>query len=103
MRKGDSEYLLLSPAENSAYHANIIERFCSEMGLQGRYNGKRDFFDVREPEWEVVGGGLWTMDEDAKSLSFSGASQGYGQYDRRGLREKIFSVTGMSEYDIAVD
>ena len=38
----DTEYLILSPKDLSIYHANIVERFCAQNGIEGSYNGRKD-------------------------------------------------------------
>ncbi len=103
LRNNDMEYLLLSPKDFAVYHANIVERFCTEKGIAGTYNIKRDHFEINEPHWEIVGGGIWTINEKEKSLDFSGGSLAYGKFDRRGLREKVLSLKGMSDYIVKTD
>ena len=103
IRHYDTEYLLLSPIELSTYHANIAERFFSQKDIKGRFNRKRDQFEALDPEWKVVGGGTWSINERDKTLELSGSSQAYGKYDRRGLREKIFRVKHLECYQVKVE
>lgn len=103
IRNFDSEYLLLSPVELSAYHANIAERFFSEKGVKGSYNKKRDNFQIDDSEWEIVGGGVWTVDDREKTLRLSGRSLAYGEYDRRGMKERLFSTGRFPDYTITVE
>ncbi|HUJ17159.1 MAG TPA: hypothetical protein VL197_04125, partial [Nitrospirota bacterium] len=41
IRKGASLYLVFSPTEFTKYHANIVERFCMDKGIEGRYDAER--------------------------------------------------------------
>jgi hypothetical protein len=93
IRSQSAEYIVLCPRELARYHANIVERFSLEKsGIRGHYNQKRDNFIIESPEWSVAGGGLWEIDEGARSLTFLGTSLAYGRFDPAGLREKILSL-----------
>jgi hypothetical protein len=103
VRNNSTEYLVLSPKGLSVYHANIVERFFSQRNIEGKYNSKGDYFEISEGEWEVTGGGIWAINETDRLLRLSGSSQAYGQYDRRGLRERIETVEEVSGYRIVID
>lgn len=103
IRHFETEYLLLSPIELSPYHANIAGRFFSQQNVKGRFNKKQDHFECLDPEWEVTGGGMWTINETEKSLFLSGSSQAYGRYDGSGLRENIRGVKGFEGYSVSVE
>jgi hypothetical protein len=92
-----NEYLILSPHKQSEYHANIVERFCLLKGnIKGRYNVSRDFFEIQDPDWEVIGGGLWEIDEEKKSLTLAGGSKAYGKFDGGRLKSRIKMIQGIS-------
>lgn len=103
IRNNDTEYLVLSPKGLSVYHANIVERFFAERSISGDYNGKGDHYQITEDGWKVIGGGIWAINETDRLLHLSGSSQAYGQYDRRGLGEKIKEIEDMSGYRIVID
>ena len=48
VRNGNTLYLILSPKELTKYHANIVERFCMDKGIEGRYDAKREKFTITE-------------------------------------------------------
>jgi len=100
----DDEYLVLSPKELSVYHANIVERFFSLNGnIPGSYNAKKDYFNIYDPDWEVIGGGLWVTDEENKTITLNGESKMYGKFDGSGLKKKIATVDGMALYAVIVN
>jgi hypothetical protein len=103
IRNRETEYLLLSPRDFSAYHANIAERFFSGQDIEGTYNGKRDHFAIHASGWEIIGGGMWAINDRDKILHLSGSSHAYGRFDGCGLREKILSQSEMAEYTIRID
>lgn len=97
------EYLVLSPRELSVYHANIIERFCALQGaIQGSYNAKKDYFEIHDPDWKVIGGGMWAIDDEARTLTLGGESQMYGAFDEVGLKQKIQMDAGLSGYTVFI-
>jgi len=98
------EYLVLSPRELSVYHANVVERFCLLQGIKGSYdNDKKNYFEIHEYEWTVIGGGVWAINEMTKTLTLSGLSQGYGPFEAKGLKEKLLSSALVSGYIIKID
>jgi hypothetical protein len=100
----NDEYFVLSPKELSVYHANIVERFCSLNGtIQGSYNSKKDYFEIHDPAWEVIGGGMWELDEKGKTLGLTGESKVYGAFDSVKLRQKIGTVATLSDYAVRID
>jgi hypothetical protein len=103
IRNNDKEYLVLCPKGLSVYHANIVERFFTQLKIKGNYNSKGDYYEINENGWEVLGGGIWAINETDRLLHLSGSSQAYGQYDRRELREKIEGLEEMSGYRIVID
>jgi len=80
----DTEYIVMSPREQSTFHANIAERFFSSLGVRGQYNHKRDNFRIGHPGWTILGGGHWELDEDAGKLTLSGLSMAYGRFQSSG-------------------
>ncbi len=103
VRHDDTEFLVLSPRDLTAYHANIAERFFSEQGVAGSTNAHRTDFRSQDAEWEIVGGGSWEQDESARTLRLFGSSQAYGQFDRRGLAERIGQIPEFRDYRLTVE
>lgn len=96
----DTEYLVLSVRELSAYHANIAERFFKEHGVAFRYNRKRDFLEVDSPDWEIVGGGMWEIDAGEKTLKLFGQSQAYGAFESMGMKSRLTKVPALKGFGI---
>lgn len=103
IRDGEKEYVVFSPKDLSQYHANIAERFFEDQGVPGTYNQKGDHFAVSSTEWEIIGGGVWTINDKEKSLRLSGSSLAYGKYDRRGLQERLASAPELTGYSIVIE
>lgn len=103
VRRETDEYFVLSPKASSLYHANIAERFLHEKGIQGRYNAKGDLYEIYDPGWEIKGGGLWSIDDQEKTLHLFGSSKSYGKYDRRGLKDRLHSLKHFFDYKIIID
>lgn len=98
-----AEYLVLSPGELSSHHANIVERFCIQHDIEGSYNMRKDYFEVYDPEWTIIGGGKWFMDESKKTLSLFGSSTGYGNFKTKDLKERLLSVDTLSGYIFTIN
>ena len=102
IRDDTTEYLVFAPKEFAPYHADIVERFCSERGLSGHYNSKGKRFEIHDSGWVVAGGGKFEMDRTEKRIRLYDNSMAYGRFDTEGLREKILSLKRMSDYRVQV-
>lgn len=103
IRNAYYEYVVLAPVRMSQYHANIVELFCRDENIDGKYTSKKmDEYQLKAAGWEIVGGGFWQMEEDIKWLSLRGASQAYGRFDPKGLAGRILTHEGMEGFDVEV-
>jgi len=103
IRNGDTLYLVLSPKELTKYHANIIERFCMDKGIEGSYDARREKFTVHDTAWQIVGGGKFERDGNKKTIKLFDNSMAYGRFDARGLPEMIASLPEFSGYTVTVE
>ncbi len=103
IRHRATEYLVLAPKEVALYHAGIVERFCREKGLKGSHNGEGKRFDIHEKSWVIVGGGKFEADKGRKYIHFYDNSMAYGKFDSKGLKGRILSIGGLSDYTIDID
>lgn len=103
IRKGPTEYLVFSPKESTRFHADILERFCTERKIPGVYNSQNKSFDILDRAWVVAGGGKFETDRKKKFLRLYDDSMAYGKFDRRGLKEKILSIAEFSNYKVQIE
>jgi len=103
VRDGSSEYLVLALKSQAAYHANVAERFFSDMGVTGSYDSRRDHYSVKDPGWTIVGGGHWKIDCGRGELELSGVSMAFGGFDRAGLARKLRATGRFKGFDIVID
>ncbi len=103
IRKGATEYLVFSSKSFARFHADIVERFCVERGIPGLYNSQNKSFEVLDPSCLVKGGGRFERDRKNRTLHLYDNSMAYGEFDRKGLKEKILSLAGFSGYTVHID
>jgi hypothetical protein len=103
IRTESMEYLVLSPKEFTAYHANIVERFCLDKGIEGSYDTERKRYDMYDQAWIVVGGGKFESDTKKQIIRFYDNSLAYGKFDTRGFLEKVSSLPAYSGYTVELD
>ena len=103
IKNGNTEYLVFSPKELCAYHANIVERFCLDKGIKGSYNKKQDIFTIYEQGWSILGGGKYEADTVERQLLIFGDSMAYGRFIQEGLREKIEGIEPYKGYIVSID
>ena len=103
IRNGDTLYLVLSPKELTKYHANIIERFCMDKGIEGSYDARREKFTVHDTAWQIVGGGKFERDTNNKAIKLCDNSMAYGKFDATGLREMIAALPELSGWTVVIE
>jgi len=102
IRNGSTLYVVLSPKELTKYHANIIERFCMDKGIEGSYDAKREKFTIADQAWEILGGGKFERDTSKKTIKLYDNSMAYGKFDATGLEEMLGALPEFSGYGIIV-
>lgn len=100
LENDEAEFLILSPKELSVFHANIIERFCNLYEVKGYYNKNFNMYTISNPEWDILGGGEWEIDEEQKQLYLFGTSLAYGQFCGSNLKNNINLVSDLDGYEI---
>ena len=102
IRNGNTLYLIFSPKEFTKYHANIVERFCMDKGIEGSYDTKREKFAILDQAWVIVGGGKFERDGNKKAIKLFDNSMAYGKFKDEGLKEVLASLPEFSGYTITI-
>ncbi|MGE5172232.1 MAG: hypothetical protein ACM3MD_00220 [Betaproteobacteria bacterium] len=103
IRNESTEYLVFSPKEFTKYHANIVERFCFDKGIEGGYVSEGKRYDIYDRAWIVSGGGKYEIDRYRKTLKLYDDSMAYGKFDIKGLREKMLSLPEFSAFTVRIE
>jgi len=102
LRHDNAEYLVFSPKELTAYHADIVERFCLEKDIPGVYNLQSKRFIIHDPEWVVVGGGKFEINAVQRYVLLYDNSMAYGRFDPHGLEDKIRGTEELKDYEVEI-
>lgn len=103
IRNEAAEYLVLSPKDFSKYHANIVQRFCLDRGVEGGYDSEGKRYNIYDKAWAITGGGKFEIDARKKTIRFYDDSMAYGKFEPSGLREKILSLPEFSGYTVRIE
>lgn len=103
IRNGNTLYCILSPREFTKYHANIVERFCMDKGIEGRYDSRREKFIIDDQDWVIVGGGKFERDSIKKTIKLYDNSTAYGKFDPTGLKVLLAALPEFSGYGIIIE
>jgi len=103
MRHEKALVLILSPKDFTKYHANIVERFCLDKGLEGNWDAQHKSYSILDTAWSVAGGGKLALDATRKTIKFFDDSMAYGKFDASLLRNIIASVPDFQGYAIKID
>ncbi len=102
IRNEASEYLVFSPKEFTKYHANIVERFCIDKGIEGGYDSEGKRYVIADRAWSIAGGGKYEIDTQRKTIKLYDSSMAYGKFDIQGLRKKIHSLPAFSVFTVRI-
>jgi len=102
IRNGTTLYLVLSPREFTKYHANIVERFSMDKGIEGSYDVRREKFFIQDKAWVIIGGGKFERDTNKTTIKLFDNSMAYGKFNATGLEESISLLPEFSGYTIIV-
>lgn len=100
---GAADYLVLSATKIHPYHANIVERFCGDRGIAGRYFKRPTGFFVTDPRWEVLGGGKWEADDGGRRLLLYDESSAYGRFPDERLGERVAATDPFRGFRVTID
>lgn len=103
LRNGNDMYLIISPKELTKYHANIVERFCMDRGIEGSYDAKREKFFIRDRSWQIIGGGKFERDANKKAIKLSDNSMAYGKFKAEGLKNALAALPDFAGYAIEIE
>jgi hypothetical protein len=103
IRNGNTLYFVLSPKEFMKYHANIVERFCMDKGIEGSYDLRREKFFIQDKAWVIIGGGKFERDANKKAIKLYDNSMAYGKFNATGLEEAISRLPEFSGYTINIE
>jgi hypothetical protein len=103
IRNESTEYLVFSPKEFTKYHANIVERFCLDRGIEGGYDSEGKRYEISDRSWVIVGGGKYEIDTNEKTIRLFDNSMAYGKFDIHGLREKLLSLPQFSVFTVRIE
>ncbi len=103
IRNESTEYLVFSPKEFTKYHANIVERFCLDKGIEGRYDSEGKRYAISDRAWIVAGGGKYEINQNKKTIKLYDNSMVYGKFNIQGLREKVLSLPEFSVFTVRIE
>jgi hypothetical protein len=103
IRNGSTIHLVLSPRELTKYHANIVERFCMDKGIEGAYDSRREKFSIHDQAWEIIGGGKFERDANTKAIKLYDNSMAYGKFDATGLKALLGTLPEFTGYSVTIE
>ncbi|HXY54187.1 MAG TPA: hypothetical protein VEM40_05880 [Nitrospirota bacterium] len=103
IRNEATEYLVFSPKEFTKYHANIVERFCLDKGVEGFYDSEGKRYVIPDRAWSVAGGGKYEIDTKRKTIKLYDNSMAYGKFEIEGLKKKMLSLPAFSAFMVRIE
>jgi hypothetical protein len=103
IRDESTGYLVFSPKDFTKYHANIVERFCLDNGVEGSYDHDGKRYNIYDQAWIVIGGGKYELDKTRKVIKLYDESMAYGKFELLGLRETILAEPEFSGFTVQIE
>ena len=89
-------HLVLGPVSEFGYHADLVDRFCSQRDIAAAWVRKPDIVEILQQDVQIRGGGWMKIDRSNSLIEIYGGSTAYGRFDKEMLkllvdREPFFS------------
>jgi hypothetical protein len=89
-------HLVFGPVSEFGYHANLVDRFCSQRDIAAAWVRKPDIVEILEKDVKLGGGGWMKINKPESLIEIYGRSTAYGRFDKEQLkllvdREPFFS------------
>ncbi len=96
-------YLVFSPSDFTRYHANIVERFCLDEGIEGSYDPGKKRYAIQDQAWQIMGGGKFDRNTDKKAIKFYDNSMAYGRFNENVLKEMVTALPEFSGFTVLIE
>ena len=73
-------YFILGPLSKFPYHANLVDRFCTDRQIASGWVRRPDLVGIYDIQTSVRGGGQIMIDLVDRLIRMSGKSTAYGRY-----------------------
>jgi len=83
-----------------SYHADIVDRFCSDRDIPATWTRKPDVVEIFSKETQLKGGGLIDIYENKKVLKIYGYSTAYGPMNVEYLKGFVVNHPFFTEYSV---
>jgi hypothetical protein len=93
-------HLVVGLVTEFPYHANLIDRFCSERNIASAWEHKPDLVEVYDASVEIHGGGWMRIDPINRHIKIYGRSTAYGTYDRDFVTDVISNHQEYSDFSL---
>ncbi|HUV31491.1 MAG TPA: hypothetical protein VMY05_10430 [Acidobacteriota bacterium] len=74
-------HLVFGSVKRFAYHADLVDRFCTERGIAAVWMKRPDVMEVFDPEVRLLGGGWMKINRARSEIDIYGRSTAYGRFD----------------------
>ncbi len=96
-------YLVFSPSEFTKYHADIVQRFCLDRGIEGSFDPEKKRYAIHDQSWTILGGGKFELDRNKKAIKLYNNSMAYGKFLTFGLKETMNAFPEFSGFTVLVE
>ncbi len=83
---GEEHCFVFGPVGEFAYHANLVDSFCSTRGIPSGWVREPERIEVYDRQVRIRGGGWMYVSADESAIRMYGQSTAYGRFDREILQ-----------------
>ena len=84
-RHNQSILILFGAIESYAYHANILDAYCTRENIATNWDAQPDMLSVFDDQFSILGGGWFEHNKVENSFLFFGQSKAYGKFESSDL------------------
>lgn len=82
-------HLVFGPVSEFGYHANLVDRFCSQRDIAAAWVRRPDIVEILEKDVKLHGGGWMKIDRSKSLIEIYGRSTAYGRFDKEQLKSLV--------------
>jgi len=94
--------LVVGPVDRFPYHADLVDRFCTDQGIASSWVKRPDHVEIHESGVRIIGGGHVRIERGKRKMVLSGTSRAYGPFPSDHVKHLVATDTFFGSYAVTV-
>jgi hypothetical protein len=94
--------LVVGPVDRFPYHADLVNRFCSDQGIASSWVKRPDHVEIHESGVRIRGGGHLRMERRKRLMILGGVSRAYGSFPSEDVKRIVTADPFFRDFTVSV-